>query len=61
MKDALTDREAEVAALLHNSDKVIARATGRTVYSVKTAVRRVLVKLHVENRTQAVIKLGVVK
>lgn len=53
--DQLTSREQEVLALISEglSDKEIAAALSLSLYTVKTHVRNILAKLHVNNRREA--------
>jgi two-component system NarL family response regulator len=53
--DQLTSREQEVLALISEglSDKEIAGALSLSLYTVKTHVRNILAKLHVNNRREA--------
>jgi len=53
--DQLTSREQEVLALVARrlSDKEIAKVLSISLYTVKTHVRNILAKLHVNNRREA--------
>ncbi len=53
--DQLTSREQEVLGLISEglSDKEIAAALSLSLYTVKTHVRNILAKLHVNNRREA--------